>query len=190
MTHSGGWLRDKKYQLGESPFDEEKVVLLPALNPDVAMMHAQRADAEGNVQAWGAFGDSKWALWAGKKVIVSVEEIVPTEVIRSDPNRTIVPSFRVSAVVHEPFGAHPGAMTGYYDLDFSFSRTEQADKYRDRAACYRFLDEWVYGVQSRGEYIEHYVQKLGQGALQNIMAKPPVRPIGTVDYAYVPHMGA
>ena len=161
ITHPGGWLRDKKYQLVECPFTEEKVVLLPALNPDVAMMHAQRADVEGNVQAWGAFGDSKWALWAGKKVIVSVEEIVATEVIRSDPNRTIVPSFKVSAVVHEPFGAHPGVMTGYYDMDFSF-RTETMGMYSDRASCDRFLDEWVYGVQNRREYIEHYIQKLGR----------------------------
>ena len=73
-------------------------------------------------------------------------------------------------------------------MDLSFG-TETMDMYRDRAACDRFLDEWVYGVQNRREYIEHYIQKLGQGALQSIMAKLPVRPSGMVNYAYVPHLG-
>ena len=129
----------------------------------------------------------KWALWAAKKVIVSVEEIVSTEVIRSDPNRTIIPSFKVSAVVHESFGAHPLAMTGYYDMDLSF-RGKTAGIYRDRNACFSFLDEWVYGVKNHKEYIEHYVEKYGYGQLRNIMAQSPIQPAGTVNYAYMPHM--
>ncbi len=187
ICHPHGWLREKKYQPSECPFTGEKVVLLPALNPDVSMIAAQRADTEGNVQAWGALGDSKWALWAARKVIVSVEEIVSTEVIRCDPNRTIIPSFKVSAVVHEPFGAHPLAMTGYYDMDLSF-RAKTAHIYRDRDACIRFLDEWVYGVKNHKEYIEHYVEKYGYRALRNITAQPAIQPVGTVNYAYTPHM--
>ena len=158
INHPGGWLRDKKYQPFECPFSGEKVVLLPALNPDVSIMVAQRADEEGNVQAWGALGDSKWALWASKKIIVSVEEIVSTEIIRSDPNRTIVPSFKVNAVVHEPLGAHPWPITGYYDMDLNF-RTEALEIFQDRVACNKFLDEWVYGVKNRRGYIDHYVEK-------------------------------
>ena len=67
---------------------------------------------------------------------------MPTEAIRSDPNRTIIPSSKVSAVVHEPFGAHPWPMSGYYDMDFNF-RLEAANIYSDRQACIRFLNEWV-----------------------------------------------
>jgi len=187
INHPGGWLREKKYQPSECPFSGEKVVLLPALNPDVSIMAAQRADEEGNVQAWGALGDAKWALWASKKNIVSVEEIVSSEVIRSDPNRTILPSFKVNAVVHEPFGAHPWPVTGYYDMDFVF-REVTLDIYRDREACNSFLDEWVYGVKNRSEYIEHYVERFGYTALKNITAQPPIQPVGTISYAYVPHI--
>jgi len=185
--HPGGWLKEKKSQPFECPFSGDKVVLLPALKPDVAIMTAQRADEEGNVQAWGGLGDSKWALWASKKVVVSVEEIVPTEVIRSDPNRTIVPSFKVSAVVHEPFGAHPWPVTGYYDMDFNF-RAEVLDIYRDQAICDRFLAEWVYGVKNRREYLEHYVKKFGYRGLRDITACPPIQPVGSVSYGYVPHL--
>jgi len=187
VKHPGGWLGDKKYQPSDCPFTGDKVVLLPALNPDVAIMTAQRADEEGNVQTWGGLGDSKWALWASKKIIVSVEEIVSTEVVRSDPNRTIVPSFKVNAVVHEPFGAHPWPVTGYYDTDLRF-RAEVLDIYKDSKACNKFLNEWVYGVKNRSEYIEHYVQKYGYKALRNITAQPPIQPIGAISYGYMPHL--
>jgi len=189
VNHPHGWLRDKKYQLSQCPFTREKVVLLPALRPDLAVMAAQRADSQGNVQAWGALGDAKWALWAARKVVVSVEEVVPTEVIRRDPNRTIIPSFKVSAVVHEPFGAHPGAMSGYYDIDLAFNGRYGAWD-SDEGASRQFLEEWVYGVKDRREYIERYVAKLGYEALRSIQASPPFPPIGTVDYAYSPNITA
>jgi len=187
INHPGGWLKEQKYKVSQCPFTGEQVVLLPALKPDVALMAAQRADEEGNIQVWGPLGDSKWALWAAKKVIVSVEEIVPTEVIRSDPNRTIVPSFKVSAVIHEPFGAHPWPMTGYYDIDLGF-RAGAVNLYSDIEAFRKFIDEWVYGVKNRREYLEHYVDRFGYGALQAIMAKPPIQPTGTISYGYVPHL--
>ena len=170
-----------------SPYGDESIGVVPPLNPDVAIIHAQRADREGNTHLWGLLGVQKEAVFASERVIVVVEEIVDEAVIRSDPNRTIIPSLVVDAVVHEPYGAHPWPVTGYYDMDFVF-REVTLDIYKDREACNSFLDEWVYGVKDRNEYIKHYVEKFGYTALKNITAQPPIQPIGTISYAYVPHI--
>ncbi len=94
----------------ESPYDDEKIALVPPLHPDVAIIHAQRADASGNTQIWGLLGVQKEAAFAAKKVIVVVEEIVAESIIRSDPNRTLIPNMIVDALVHQPYGAHPSYM--------------------------------------------------------------------------------
>src|SRR4051812_13462320 len=86
----------------ECPFTSEVLSAVPALTPDVAIVHAQRCDISGNTQMWGVLGVQKEAAFAAGRVIVVVEEIVDEEVIRSDPNRTIIPGMLVSAVVHEP----------------------------------------------------------------------------------------
>ena len=99
----------------ESPFDGSPVLLVPALNPDVAVIHVQQADDQGNAQVWGIGGDCQVGANASKKVIISCERVVSREVIGQDPSRTIVPSFKVAAVVEEPFGGpsrlHPGVFT-------------------------------------------------------------------------------
>src|SRR3970282_659688 len=84
------------------------------------IVHAQRADAQGNTQIWGLLGVQKEAAFASKRVIVVVEELVDTAVIRADPNRTLIPGIVVSAVVVEPWGAHPSYALGYYDRDNDF----------------------------------------------------------------------
>ncbi len=178
-----GFLGDRKYKLSKCPFTGEKIVLLPALKPDVSLWVAQRADMEGNIQAWGGIGDARWAMMAAKKVIVSVEEIIPNEVIRSDPHRTILPSYKTSAVVHEPFGAHPGSMTGHYGMDLLF-QDYCAGVETDAQKCQEFLDEWVYGVEDRAAYIEHYIAKFGYKRLRNIMATLAAYPIGSINYGY------
>src|SRR5215813_5788368 len=99
------------------PYTGEQLATVPALNPDVTIIHAQRADQSGNTQVWGLLGVQKEAAFASKRVIVSVEDVVPSSVIRSDPNRTLIPGAIVSAVVHEPFGAHPSFVQGAYDRD-------------------------------------------------------------------------
>jgi glutaconate CoA-transferase subunit A len=135
----------------ECPFTGERLAAVPALTPDVTIVHAQRADAAGNAQMWGVLGVQKEAAFAAERVIVVVEEIVAPSVIRSDPNRTIIPGFIVDAVVHEPWGAHPSYVQGYYDRDNEFYlRWENIS--RDRGALTRYLDEFVYGVRDRGEY--------------------------------------
>jgi len=137
----------------ESPYGDGPIAVVPPLNPDVAIIHAQRADVNGNTQLWGLLGAQKEAAFAARHVIVVVEEIVDEEVIRSDPNRTFIPGLIVDAVVHEPYGAHPSYVQGYYDRDNDFYlRWDEIS--RDEAATRAWLEEWVYGVRDRAEYVE------------------------------------
>src|SRR3954454_277883 len=106
-----------------SPFEpKQSLWAVRALNPDVTIVHVQRADAEGNAHCWGNFGVMIDGVRAAKRVIVVAEEIVAPEVITSDPNRTVIPGFLVSAVVECPFGAHPSPVQGYYKRDDEFFR--------------------------------------------------------------------
>jgi glutaconate CoA-transferase subunit A len=159
----------------QSPFGGEEVYAVPPLNPDVTIIHAQRADAEGNVQMWGLLGCQKEAAFAAKRVIAVVEEIVPTSVIRADPNRTIIPGLIVNAVVCEPFGAHPSYVQGSYDRDNAFYR-EWDTISRDAAATEAWLQEWVYGVKDRAAY----VAKFGGDYFKGLT--PTSAPSGSVDY--------
>ncbi len=137
----------------ESPYGEGTIAVVPPLNPDVAIVHAQRADQEGNTHLWGLLGVQKEAAFAAGHVIVVVEEIVDEAVIRADPNRTIIPSLVVDAVVHEPYGAHPSYAQGYYDRDNEFYlRWDKIS--RDETATQAWLDEWVYGVRNRADYVD------------------------------------
>jgi len=138
------------------PFGGKDVIVVPALNPDVAIVHVQRADANGNSHLWGIIGEQKEAAFAAKKVILTAEEIVDESVIRSDPNRTMIPGIVVSAVCHVPFACHPSYAQGYYDRDNEFYLAW--DKISESAESVKqYLDEWVYGVRDR----EAYWEKLG-----------------------------
>lgn len=133
------------------PFTGEQLAAVPALQPDVAIVHAQRADASGNAQMWGVLGVQKEAAFAAKRVIVVAEEIVDESVIRADPNRTMIPSFIVDAVVYEPWGAHPSYVQGYYDRDNDFYVAWE-DISREPVRLNSYLDEYVFGVRDRAEY--------------------------------------
>ncbi len=153
------------------PFTGETLYAVPALAPDVAILHAQRADASGNAQVWGLTGVQKEAAFAAKKVIVAVEEIVDEETIRADPNRTMIPGVIVDAVVEEPFGAHPSFVQGYYDRDNDFYVAwEDIGKTEEGLKAY--LDEWVYGVEDRSGYVE----KLGPSVLERLAPEPFLAP--------------
>ncbi len=95
------------YRRVKDPYTGVEVIVVPPLLPDVAIIHVQRYDAEGNAQIWGIIGEQKEAAFAAKHVVVTAEEIVEEEVLRSDPNRTIIPAFIVDAVCHVPYCAHP-----------------------------------------------------------------------------------
>jgi glutaconate CoA-transferase, subunit A len=134
------------------PYTGEALATVPALHPDVTIVHAQRADAEGNAQIWGLLGVQKEAAFAARHVIVVVEELVDASVIRADPNRTIVPGMIVDAVVVEPWGAHPSYAQGYYDRDNAFYVGWEPIS-REATALARYLDRHVYGVADRAGYL-------------------------------------
>jgi glutaconate CoA-transferase subunit A len=156
-----------------APGDE--VAVVPALKPDVTIIHAQRADAEGNVQVWGLVGVQREAALAAERVIAEVEELVDTEVIRADPDRTLLPGLAVTAVCVEPYGAHPSFAQGYYDRDNAFYRAWDEIS-RDSARLQAWLDEWVRATPDRAAYVE----KLGAETLARL--RPNARPSGSVDY--------
>lgn len=133
------------------PYSGREVITVPALHPDVAIVHVQRADENGNAHLWGIIGEQKEVAFAARRVILTAEEIVPETVIRSDPNRTLIPGFLVSAVCHVPYAAHPSYAQGYYDRDNEFYLAW--DKISaDAEATRHYLEEWVYGVRDRAEY--------------------------------------
>ncbi len=134
------------------PYTGEMLATVPALNPDVTIVHAQRADAAGNTQMWGLVGVQKEAAFASARVIVVAEDVVQESVIRSDPNRTVIPGMIVHAVVHEPWGAHPSYAQGYYDRDNDFYVAWEGIS-RDREKLQRYLDDFVYGVPDRAAYL-------------------------------------
>jgi len=133
------------------PYGGRDVIVVPALNPDVAIVHVQRADKNGNAHLWGIIGEQKEAAFAAKRVILTAEEIVDESVIRSDPNRTMIPGIVVSAVCHVPYACHPSYAQGYYNRDNEFYLAW--DKISESADSVKaWLDEWIYGVKDRDEY--------------------------------------
>jgi len=162
-------------KLIEDPYGTGKIAVVPPLNPDVAILHAQRADRQGNTQLWGLLGMQKEVAFASKHVIVVVEEVVDEALVRLDPNRTLIPGLIVNAVVHEPYGAHPSCVQGYYDRDneayLAWDKLSQ-----DHAAVLTWLDEWVYGLENRVAY----VQKLKQAYFDKLKPEPLLAP--SVDY--------
>jgi glutaconate CoA-transferase subunit A len=159
----------------ESPYGDDQVYVVPPLRPDVAIIHAQRADASGDAQVWGLLGCQKEAAFAAERVIVVVEEIVEESVIRADPNRTVIPGLIVDAVVEEPFGCHPSYAQGYYDRDNRFYLDWDAVA-RDPESLNSWLKQWVYDLGSHREYVE----KWGGGHWDGLRPQPALS--GSVDY--------
>ena len=155
------------YRTVVDPYSGAEIVTVPALKPDVAIVHVQRADAEGNCHLWGILGEQKEAAFASHRVLITAEEIVDPEVIRSDPNRTLIPSLVVDAVCHVPYCAHPSYTQGYYDRDNAFYLAWDeisSDAQRMRA----WLDEWVLAVPDRAAYWE----KLGPEVHSSLRVEP------------------
>ena len=142
-------------KLIEDPFGGRQVLACRALVPDVALVHAHRADRYGNVQS------EPTILWpdigimpkAAKHVIVTTEKIVDTEVLRRNPDRTILPGFIVDAVVEVPYGAHPTSFFPYYSYDSDFHRA-WAEAARDDEKAASFMDRYVRSPATQQEYLE------------------------------------
>lgn len=161
-----------------SPLDGSPVLLVPAIRPDVAIIHVQRSDEEGNAHLWGNSGVSQEAMMAARDVIIVAEEIVARPVIISDPNRVLGPYFKVRAVVHEPWGAHPAAAQGYYNRDHAFYH-EYHTATRTLEGYQGWLAEWVLGVADRAAYLAklEVERRQGLGIKEHRYAAP-------VDYGY------
>ena len=151
----------------KDPYTGQEVVTVPPLHPDVAIIHVQRADNNGNSQIWGILGEQKEVAFASKKVIITAEEIVEESVIRSDPNRTLIPDLIVSAVCCVPHCAHPSYTQGYYDRDnmFYLNWDKITESHETTQA---WLQEWVYGVKDSDEYW----QKLGSETHERLKVEP------------------
>jgi glutaconate CoA-transferase subunit A len=135
------------------PFTGDELTAVRAIQPDVAILHVQRADREGNVHLWGNFGVMREAAFAAGKVVLTCEEIVDHELILSDPNRNVIPGFLVASVVHEPFGAHPSPAQGYArrDDDFYFEYHKES---RSREGFERWLEKYVLGVKNHRAFLQ------------------------------------
>ncbi len=156
-----------QYKRVKDPYTGREVVVVPPLYPDVAIVHVQRCDINGNAQIWGILGEQKESAFAAKHVILTAEEIVDESIIRSDPNRTVIPDFIVDAVCHVPFASHPSYTQGYYDRDNAFYL--EWDKItEDPARVKQYLDEWVFGVRDRAEYWA----KLGEETHKRLSVEP------------------
>jgi glutaconate CoA-transferase subunit A len=134
----------------ECPFTGERLTAVPALNPDVAIVHAQRADREGNVQMWGLVGVQKEAVLASARSIVTVEEIVDS--LQATPNSVVLPAWVVSAVCEVPRGAHPSFAMGYSSRDNGFYRDWDAIS-KDRDSFTKWIDDNVLGTRDHAEYL-------------------------------------
>ena len=165
-------------RIESSPIDGSPLLLVPAIRPDVTILHVQRSDEDGNAHCWGNVGIGQEGMLAARDVILVAEEIVPRDVIVSDPNRVIGPSFKVRAVVHEPWGAHPSTALGYYNRDHAYYhdyhvRTRTWEGFED------WLDEWVMALPNRAAY----VRKLGEERLRSLGVKEH-RYAAPADYGY------
>ncbi|MGH7875100.1 MAG: CoA transferase subunit A [Candidatus Binatia bacterium] len=151
------------------PFSGEELTAVAAIHPDVAILHVQRADDEGNTQVWGNFGVMREAAFAAKKVILTCEEIVDHETLVRDPNRNLIPGFIVASVVHQPLGSFPSPTQGYARRDdefyFEYHRATRA-----REGFEQWLQNWILNVADH----DAFLNRLGEERIKRL------RPEGTL----------
>lgn len=154
----------EKLALMRSPFsDGSRVVVLPPCRPDVAVMHGQFADENGNVLAYGPAGSDGWALKASRHRIVTVEKIVSKKFVKENANRVFLPGFMVDAVCEVPYGAHPYGLFGFYDLDETFQKA-YARMSKTQEGFDAWAREWIFELEGRNEYL----RKVGLARLTEI----------------------
>ena len=160
------------------PYTKAPLTAVRAIRPDVAIVHVQRCDSNGNAHMWGNLGITREVCLASHRVILTAESIVSSDVILSDPNRVLVPGFRVSAVVHAPWGGHPSPVPGFYNRDH-----EAFSDYRDQSgspqAYLIWKSEWVDRIRSSREYMD----KLGHDRMAALEIKTHLFS-EPVDYGY------
>jgi len=166
------------FREGTDPWSGEPLLLIPAIRPDITILHAQRADAAGNAHIWGSLGICEEAAMAAEGIILVAEEIVDHDTILSDPNRVLAPAVKVLAVVHEPGGAHPAPVQGHYNRDHATFREYHAQT-RSVEGFEQWLAEWVLGLANRQDYLAH----LGAERWNDLAVKTH-RFAAPIDYGY------
>lgn len=146
------------------PFSGANLVAVRAINPDVGILHTQQCDPFGAAHRWGTLGMDEMGINACREIIITTEKIVSPEVIRRDPNRTVVPSFRVAAVVEVPWGAYPLHLAGCYHSDLpAFSAA-----CRDEATYQAYVERYVRGVSDRAQMMQRIEADRGPGFLERL----------------------
>jgi glutaconate CoA-transferase subunit A len=145
-------LKHSAAKVVECPFTGEPICLLPALVLDVGLIHVHRADKYGNAQIEGISGFGAELARASKRLIISAEEIVDTDEIRAQPDRTTIPYYLVDAVIHAPFGSHPGEMCYRYRRDEPQIK-DWVEASRDERDTQAYLEKYVYGVENHQGYL-------------------------------------
>jgi glutaconate CoA-transferase subunit A len=133
------------------PYTGERLATVPALNPDVTILHAQKADSQGNILVVGIIGAQREAALAARTLLVTVEELVPD--LEAPMNAIVIPGFAVTAVAHVPGGAHPSYAHGYYARDNAFCRAWD-EVSRKRETFLRWLDTHVRGTRDHAQFLE------------------------------------
>ncbi|MBO9127902.1 CoA transferase subunit A [Rhizobium sp. 16-488-2a] len=168
-----------KAQMFHSPFDDQIVSLVSPLKPDIAVIHAARADELGNVELYGTTSVIEEQVRAASTVIVTVEEIISTDEIRRNPQATLIPGLMVDKLVHLPYGAFPLGIYGYYEYDRE-ALAEYYEASRTRETTQAWLRAWVHGIASHGDYLDAH----GADRLLALRTDPHL------GYRYVPPEGA
>jgi glutaconate CoA-transferase, subunit A len=160
---------NENIQAIDCPFVGGQIGIVRAVVPDVGVIHVQRCDAEGNAQKWGTLGVDFEGVNASRRVVITTEQIVDSDVIQRDPNRTIIPGFRVAAVVEQPFGAYPSHLAGCYDEGLAIIGGMQ-----DEANWENYINSTVYNVKDWNGYLENLKKISGPDLLDRIRIKNPL----------------
>ena len=162
----------------ECPFTGETLAAIPALNPDVALVHAQRADTSGNIQMWGILGDTVDGAKASRRVIATVEQVVPDGVIKANPNWTILPAYRVDAVCVVPFGAYPSYVHSFYDRADAFF-VEYDSFARSAEKLESYISDWIRAPADWSAFL----RKVGRERLDELKARAIAPGLATLSEA-------
>ena len=154
----------------KDPFGGKPLALVPAVNPDVGLIHVHQADVYGNARCFGPGVSPLETAAASRKVIISTDEIIDHDDIRKDPAKTTIPYYMVDAVVYAPFGAYPGGLPGVYEMDFEHFAEYTGLERQGQLKAY--LDKYVYSV---GSHLEMLEQRVGLARLNDLRRRATVK---------------
>ena len=164
------------FKAATDPWSGAPLLLVPAIAPDVAILHVQRADEEGHAHVWGTLGVTRQAAFAAKRVILVAEEIRPRARILSDPGLVLTPALKVAAVVHEPWGAFPSPVQGYYRRRHDFYH-----RYHEESRTPEGFQQWLgHWVREASDWAD-FLSRLDAGVLEAVRIKHPL-PSEPLDY--------